>query len=182
MANLDQYSLVLELAISLKEHGSWAGETHVQKAGYFLATLLNVPLGVDYILYKHGPFSFELREVLTDMEAKGFINWIPMPPYGPSIAMGELGGALRAGFSALVDRYRGQIDFVAQQLGSRNVANLERVATALYVTKEGYSGSSRVGRITELKSHVDVSLAEQAVKEFDEIAMLASHSHLILGS
>ncbi len=179
MENLDQYSLVLELATSLKKNGSWAGETHIQKAGYFIESLLNVPLGVDFILYKHGPFSFELREVLTDMEAQGFINWKPMPPYGPSIESGELGGALRAGFGRLVKEYRHQIDFVAQQLGSKNVAELERIATALYVTKEGYSGSSRVGRIRELKPHVLVSQAEQAVKDFDQIAKSALDSNLI---
>jgi uncharacterized protein YwgA len=180
MADLEQYCMVLELAVSLKENGSWAGETHVQKAGYFLTSLLNVPVGVDFILYKHGPFSFELREMLTEMEAQGFINWKPMPPYGPSIEMGELGGALRVGFGSLAKKYQDQISFVAKQLGSRNVANLERVATALFVTKEGYSGSSRVGRIRELKPHVDVALAEQAVKDFDEIVVLASSSKLII--
>ena len=180
MAILDQYCLVLELAISLKENGSWAGETHVQKAGYFLVTMLNVPLEVDFILYKHGPFSFELREMLTGMEAEGFISWRPMPPYGPSVEIGELGGALRAGFNSLANRYRDQINFISKQLGSRNVAELERVATALFVTKEGYSGSSRVGRIRELKPHVDVALAEQAVKEFDQIASQASELSLVI--
>jgi len=179
MENLDQSALVLELATSLKENGSWAGETHLQKAAYFLKSLLKVPLEVEFILYKHGPFSFELRELLTEMEAQGFLNWKPMPPYGPSIESGELGKALRAGFDTLVEKYRDQINFVSHQLGSKNVAELERLATALYVTKEGYSGSSRVGRIRQLKPHVEVSQAERAVKDYDEIAALASSSHLI---
>lgn len=180
MATLDQSSLVLQLAVSLKDNGSWAGETHVQKAGYFLSELLRVPLGVDFILYKHGPFSFGLRELLTNMEAMGFIRWKSMPPYGPSIVEGELGGVLLAEFPALVDEYQSQIQFVAQQLGSRNVANLERVATALYVTKEGYEGSSRVGRLVSLKPHVDVMLAEKAVQEFDEIAARATDLQLVI--
>jgi uncharacterized protein YwgA len=179
MTDFEQYCVVLELAISLKENGSWAGETHIQKAGYFLSSLMNVPLGVHFILYKHGPFSFELREMLTEMEAQGFINWKPMPPYGPTIEIGELGDALRNGFGSLARQYQSQIGFVAKHLGSRNVASLERVATALFVTKEGYSGSSRVGRIRELKPHVDVSLAEQAVKDYDDIAELASSSRLV---
>ena len=178
MATLDQSSLVLQLAVSLKENGSWAGETHVQKAGYFLSELLRVPMGVDFILYKHGPFSFGLREMLTDMEAKGFIRWKSMPPYGPSIVEGELGGALRAQFPKLIEGYKNQIQFVAEQLGSRNVADLERVATALYVTREGYEGSSRVGRLVALKPHVDASLAEKAIQEFDVIAALASKYQL----
>ena len=179
MSNLNQFSLVLDLALSLKANGSWAGETHIQKASYFLTSLMQVPMDVEFILYKHGPFSFELREVLTDMEAKGFLRWRSIPPYGPSIDEGELGGTLRAKFPTLNNQYRNQIDFVARQLGSRNVANLERVATALYVTKEGYIGPARVGRIVQLKPHVNVLLAETAVEDFDRIAKLASDSELI---
>jgi uncharacterized protein YwgA len=180
MTTLDQSALILQLAISLKENGSWAGETHVQKAGYFLSALMSVPLGVDFILYKHGPFSFGLRELLTNMEAMGFIRWKSMPPYGPSIVEGDLGSPLRTQFPTLREKYVSQIEFVAEQLGSRNVANLERVATALYVTKEGYIGSSRVGRLVSLKPHVDVVLAEKAVQEFDEISAKASNLRLIV--
>lgn len=31
-------------------HSGWCGETHLQKAIYFLQTLLNVPTDFDYIL------------------------------------------------------------------------------------------------------------------------------------
>ena len=180
MENLDQCCLVLELAICLKANGSWAGETHVQKAGYFLKSLLHVPLEPRFILYKHGPFSFELRELLTDMEAKGFIEWKLIPPYGPSIGEGRLAGALRTMFPNLVNIYRDQVMFVAAHLGPRNVANLERIATALYVTNLGYTGSARVGRIVQLKPHVDVLLAEKAVEDLDRITAIASESGLIL--
>jgi hypothetical protein len=169
MSNLDQSCLILNLALALKENGSWAGETHIQKGSYFLDTLLAVPTGVNFILYKHGPFSFDLRELLTDMEALGFIKWNTIPPFGPSISEGHFGGQLRAKFSGLSDQYTRQIDFVARHLGQRNVASLERIATALYVSEEGYSGASRVARLLELKPHVGAQLAENAIEEFDQI-------------
>ncbi len=170
---------MLELALALKSNGSWAGETHVQKAGYFLDELLNVPTGLEFILYKHGPFSFDLRELLTEMEASGFIRWCPSPPYGPSIGEGALGKTLRTKFANLSTEYSSHIKFIAEHLGARNVANLERIATALYVETEGYTGSSRVGRIVELKPHVDVSLAERAVEEFDQIRAAAVSANLL---
>jgi uncharacterized protein YwgA len=179
MSNLEQSCLILDLALALKANGSWAGETHVQKASYFLDSLLNVPTDLNFILYKHGPFSFELRELLTGMEANGFIKWDSFPPYGPSIAEGELGSVLRAKFSSLSKKYSKQVSFVAEQLGSRNVANLERIATALYVENEGYLGPSRVGRIVDLKPHVDVSLAEKAVEDLDRIKSLAQGQGLV---
>ena len=169
MSNLDQSCLILNLALALKGNGSWAGETHIQKGGYFLDTLLAVQTGVNFILYKHGPFSFDLRELLTDMEALGFIKWNSIPPFGPSIGAGHFGVQLRTKFSGLSDQYQRQIDFVARHLGQRNVASLERIATALYVSEEGYEGSSRVTRLMELKPHVGVLLAEKAIEEFDQI-------------
>jgi hypothetical protein len=182
MSNLEQSSLILTLALALKANGSWAGETHVQKGGYFLNNLLKVPTGVDFILYKHGPFSFELRELLTDMEANGFIKWNSFPPYGPSISEGQLGGILREKFSNLSEQYRPQIDFVSRHLGPCNVASLERLATALYVTEEGFIGPARVGRIVSLKPHVSVVLAEKAVEEFDQIRTQAVDQGLIVAN
>ena len=182
MSNLEQSCLVLDLALALKANGSWAGETHVQKAGYFLNQLLQVPTGLHFILYKHGPFSFDLRELMTEMEANGFIKWIPQPPYGPSLGEGALSSTLKAKFAGLSDQFSTQIGFVARELGSRNVANLERVATALYVDAEGYIGAARVGRILQLKPHVNSSLAEKAVEEFDEIRALARTEGLLPAS
>lgn len=179
MSNLDQSCLILNLALALKKNGSWAGETHIQKAAYYLKELLNVPFEADFLLYKHGPFSFDLREQLTDMEGLGFIKWNSLPPYGPSVAEGPFGEQLRAKFSSLSDQYATQIDFIARRLGQHNVASLERIATALYVTMEGYQGSARVARIIELKPHVDVPLAEKAVQEFDSIRNEAAQQHLI---
>ncbi len=179
MTKLEQSCLMLDLALSMKENGSWAGETHVQKAGYFLDQLLGVPTELRYILYKHGPFSFDLRELLTDMESNGFLRWIPQPPYGPSIGEGTLSNMLRAKFSTSSAMYARHIAFVAHHLGGRNVSSLERVATALFVDSEGFKGSSRVGRIVELKPHVEVSLAERAVEEFDRIRELGQSEGLI---
>ncbi len=180
MANLEQSCMVLDLALALKANGSWAGETHIQKAGYFLNKLLKVPTNLEFILYKHGPFSFDLRELLTDMEANGFIRWIPQPPYGPSIDQGALGPNLKAKFSRLASQYAKQISFIALQLGNHNVSSLERIATALYVDAEGYRGAARVGRIVELKPHVESFSAEKAVEEFDRIRNLASQQNIIL--
>lgn len=179
VSNLEQSSLILSLAVALKQNGSWAGETHIQKGGYFLTNLLAVPTGVSFILYKHGPFSFELRELLTDMEALGFIKWNSVPPYGPSISEGQFAAQLRAKFAGLATQYERQVNFVAHHLGHRNVADLERLATALYVTEEGHQGPARVMRIVQLKPHVEILLAEKAVEEFDQMRADAAREHLL---
>lgn len=170
MDKLTTASVVLKLSTAMRAKGSWMGETHLQKAAYFLQHLLNVPLDFEFILYKHGPFSFDLREFLTYMESEEFIIWQAHPPYGPSVKNGGMGEVLLDQFGAKTARYDQKIDFVADWLGSKNVAELERIATALYVTTgEGVKGSHRASRIMKLKPHIDESQSQAAVSELDSM-------------
>jgi predicted ATP-dependent serine protease len=56
-------------------------------------------------------------------------------------------------------------------LADKKVVDLERLATALYVTKEksGQDVEARARRIHELKPHVSVEDAKKAVKTVDEM-------------
>lgn len=85
MNRLKKDALLCELADQLRHSGSWCGETHVQKATYFLQELRRVPLEFEFVLYRHGPFSFDLRDELTAMRADGFLDLSERGPYGPSL-------------------------------------------------------------------------------------------------
>jgi hypothetical protein len=76
---------------------------------------------------------------------------------------------LKRQFSTAVEEFNPMIDFVASRLGSRDVANLERLATAIYVTLEGTPAESRAKRINELKKHVSLTQAESAIGEADQL-------------
>jgi len=52
MNRFDKASLLVALTEKLRASGSWAGETHIQKAMYILETVLGVPAGFEFILYK----------------------------------------------------------------------------------------------------------------------------------
>jgi uncharacterized protein YwgA len=181
MTTLDQASIILKLAALLRKNGSWAGETHIQKSAYFLQELLGVPTSWQFILYKHGPYSFDLTEALNFMEAQDFIRWEPKPfPYGPSISTGARGEQLRDEFPSMPKRYAKQIEFVAQKLGPKGVSDLERISTALYATLEGWPEQDRAERIIELKPHVTPQEARQAVNELDSIRNNALVNQLIV--
>ena len=45
-------ALLLRLIQAQKEEGSRGGETHIQKAVYFLQELMQVPLNFRFILYR----------------------------------------------------------------------------------------------------------------------------------
>ena len=171
MHRFDRARVLLALVEELRAKGSWAGETHVQKATYFLQHLLGVPLEFPFILYKHGPFSFELRDELASMRVQDFLAWeLQAYPYGPSLAPASASGLLKKQFPNMVARYANQIQFVAAKLDGKNVAELERLATGLYVTLDGtVPPGQRTTRIHELKPHVTIPEAEAAVRELDQI-------------
>lgn len=172
MDRLRRAAVLIRLMEKLREKGSWCGETHVQKASFFLQELMKVPLGFDFILYKHGPFSFDLRDELTGLCADNLVRLEPQYPYGPSILTTELGHRIQTMNSKTLRDYEDRIAFVADKLGPKRVSQLQRLATALYVTrlsKEGASVEERAQQLTTLKPHISLLEAITAVEEVDQI-------------
>jgi hypothetical protein len=173
MKRLQRDAVLLSVIENLGAEGSWCGETHIQKATYFVQELLKVPLEFDFILYKHGPFSFDLSDEITAMRADYLLGLQPRSyPYGPSIVHGESGEMIKEQFPKTLEMYNPSVEFVADKFGDKGVAELERISTALYVTLTGGVGGSvesRAQRIHELKPHVEMDEAFDAVKAVDEI-------------
>lgn len=172
MQQLKKMSVILSLIDTLKKHGSWCGETHIQKSLYFLQEFTRVPLGFDFILYKHGPFSFDLRDELSSMQADNMLKIILQPyPYGPSLETTEVSMELRSRFPVTLGKYASAIEFISKNLGTLGVAELERIATALYVTKTNIETDpeKRAKTICQLKPHVPMNKAQEAVNMLDEM-------------
>jgi hypothetical protein len=172
MKPLQKKAILLKLVESLKAHESWCGETHIQKAAYCLDRLTKVPTDYQFILYKHGPFSFDLRDELTAMRADGLLDLRLNPaPFGPSLCITESGKEFIAKFPKTLAKHRRAIDFISGALGSKRVAELERLATALYVTLEEKieAPEDSADRITALKPHISISQAKDAVHEVGEL-------------
>lgn len=173
MNPMAQEALVARLARTLRENDSWTGETHIQKATYLLEVLADVPFDFDFILYKHGPFSFELRDELGNMQADRYLSREPQdPPYGPRFSVTESGRQLEERFAKTMARYGSKVDWIAAQLRDKGVASLERLATALWVTThegDGLGLEERVELLRGIKRHVSEENAAQAVREIDEL-------------
>ncbi len=171
MKRLQRDALILSLIENLRAKGSWCGETHVQKATYFIQELLGVPLKFEFVLYKHGPYSFDLSDELTAMRADAILKLHPQPPpYGPSFIHGKSSKLIKKLYPRTLKKYNPMVKFVADKLGGKNVAELERLATALYVTREintDNSIASRAQCIHKLKPHVSLDEAREAVRIVD---------------
>lgn len=178
MDRLQRAAILLSLAEKLRERGSWCGETHIQKGAYILQGLVGVPLGFDYCLYKHGPYSFDLSDELTALRADGIFDQEKQPyPYGPKLKPGGMAQKIWEMYPKTLEKYKQHVSFVADNLGSSDVKTLERLATALFVTLEigvGASVDARAARLNELKPHVSLDEAREAVERLDRLREDAS--------
>jgi hypothetical protein len=183
MDRLKKAALLTRLLQQLRAGGSWCGETHVQKAVYFLQELLKVPTDFTFVLYKHGPFSFDLRDELTALRADDLIKLeLQAPPYGPRLAPNPGSKHLQEVSSRTLAKYDARIGFVAEKLGAKNVSELERLATALYVTSrlgKCVPAAVRAQELRCLKQHVSAEAADAAIHEIDRVSGQACQ---VLGS
>jgi len=169
MERLKRDVILIHLIEALRKRGSWCGETHVQKAAYFLQEMARAQTGFEFILYKHGPFSFDLRDELAAMRADALVSLRVLDPaYGPSIVPEPAAESLCDRFTATVRMHTPKIAFVAERFGGKQVSHLERLATAFYISKEMKgSANARAERVNELKPHISFDMALDAVRTVD---------------
>ena len=89
MGRLKRAALLTRLMEWMREHGSWCGETHLQKAAFLAQELMEVPLELEFVLYRHGPYSFDLRDELTGLRGDGLVRLEPRGAWGPSFVATE---------------------------------------------------------------------------------------------
>ncbi len=177
MDDRERTTVLVSLLGELRKRKGWGGETHVQKAAFFLERMLGVPLGVDFVMYRYGPFSFELSSELSSMVSDRVIKLVPQPPYGPQLDLDEGSYQLREQFNETVAPYAKAIEFVAEELGDLGVVDLEPLSTALFVTPIGENGpiadpgtvEERVNKIRQLKPHITAAKARWAVRRIDDL-------------
>jgi hypothetical protein len=129
-----------------------------------------VPLGFDFILYRHGPFSFDLRDELVELRAVGYLDLEAREqPYGPSFRVTTDGQELVGEHRKTVAQFEREMSFVVDKLADKNVSELERLATALFITLRDGQGDerSRAQALHAAKWHISEDEAMQAIRTVD---------------
>lgn len=172
MGKLKRAALLTKLMAQLREHNSWCGETHVQKAVFLVQELMQIPLELEFLLYRHGPYSFDLRDELTGLRADGLVRLEPRWPWGPHFVPTEHSAYIQGLYPCTLRRYEERLMFVAAALGSKGVAALERLATAFYALDRPETGDTvvqKVAWIRRRKPHVTEDLATTAFAEAKQL-------------
>ena len=163
MDRRDREDLICHLVDAMGKAGSWVGETQIQKSAMFLQKLLNVPLGYQFVLYKHGPFSFDLRSELAEMRAGLRLGVEPHLGYGPSFTLEKWGRVALEKPTAYAD----EIEFVAKRISTEASRPVERISTAFYMTEKYPDQSSNqiAKEINRLKPHISEAQARLAIED-----------------
>ena len=180
LRHIDRWAVVGQLVKSMRESDGWAGETHVQKTLFFLQELLGVPCGYQFVLYKHGPYSFDLHDDLGRMLTNQVLVLVPKLPYGPSFGLNEVGDRVVGQRNAVIQPHKESIDFIVNTLGNKDVRELERLGTALLLKKQfaRLDAGTLASEIVRLKPHVPENLALDAVREVSDIESRAKEAGL----
>jgi hypothetical protein len=160
----------------VRSMGHPCGETLMQKAAFVMKELLDVPLSDPFRIHYYGPFSFQLRDRLSVLEAEEFISLSPRE-MGVTYDTGERFPQLREQFPKTLARYAPAIEFAATHLAPLGVKQLEPLTTALWVTRQQPQGSraERAAKLMEIKPHVQLAEANEAIATVDGwIAQVAS--------
>jgi hypothetical protein len=172
MNRIQKAAIVTRLAKKMREKGSWCGETHLQKTIFLAQELLEVPTDFDFILYKHGPFSFDLRAELTSLRADMLLEIEPQQrPFGPRFAVTSQSDKIESRFPKTLSKMEPRLDFIANKVQGKGVADLERLATALYVVKKYDTYKSvdeQAKKLHQLKPHVSIADAQNALEQISE--------------
>lgn len=180
ISSIQRSVITVSLVENLNRQGSWCGETHIQKTHYFLQELLGVLTEYNYILYKHGPFSFDFRDEITTMRSNDVLTIELRPaPYGPSFKPGPNGIKLKKLLPKTLDVYKEKIEFITELFGDKKVSELERLATAFYfLEKEGHHDVEQISKtIHKIKPHISIEEAVASINEVNGIIEESKRFH-----
>lgn len=168
--NFAEHRFVLGTIDEMRRCGSWAGKTHVQKTISLMDSRAKIHVPFEFVLYKHGPYSFELQDTLESMLSYAAVKKIPVASYGPQLSPGENASFLRE-MEGISPEVQNEIKRVAEFVGKRTILELERLATAGWIiSKEGLRDNAVVAsRLHALKPHIPMSDALDACRQVSEL-------------
>jgi hypothetical protein len=159
----------------LRDHASWAGRTHLQKAVFVAQAMLGLPLGFDFGLHHYGPYSPALERTVDRLCGGQTLRLVDQTPFGPRIATTGSADHLRAAEPEVLARYDKGLSFVAAGLGSAGVKELERLATALWFTLAAPRATveTTAALVCEAKPHIS---AEHALAACNNVRALGAQA------
>ena len=169
--NLQKHRLILAVVEALKEAGSWTGKTHIQKAMALLLARARIEMPFTFVLYKHGPFSFDLRDEIEFMKSYLGLSFESVPGYGEKIEPGKNKSFIEERAEQLSEATLREIRSICEFIDGKSVVHLERLATTAWIrSQEGLQEPDQIAdRLHKLKPHISTKDALAASDEVSEV-------------
>jgi uncharacterized protein YwgA len=156
------------VALLAKSRGGF-GRTALMKFMYFLQVLKGVPLGYDFRLYTYGPYDAQVLEDLKLAELSHAVRADEkLTPVGVGYSISaDVHADKSIEASGLEDRYRADIEEVAQKFGGRSAIDLEMAATIVFVDRlraakgKGESVEGIASQVKALKPRLNLNHIKQ---------------------
>ena len=166
--NWKRHRLILLVLNCLKEHGSWAGKTHLIKTLYLLKALSKQKIPFDFILYKHGPYSFDIEDELAVMKSYSAIaSDTIINGYGESLIPGS-NSSITEKRVKMDKKTKYEIQEICKLVGTKNVRELECLATITWIIKNDKIKDQQdvFNKLNYYKPHIS---DEEALTAFNKI-------------
>jgi hypothetical protein len=163
--------IIISVIRNLKENGSLCCKTHIIKTLYLLKATKRIDIPFDFILYKHGPYSFDVEDSLALMKSYSAIEEDNENSgiYGESLKLGENADFPRK-HRINVQLKEDEIDIISEICkisGNKGVKELERLATAAWIVNEEkvFNPEKVASLVHKLKPHIKEKQAKEAYLE-----------------
>ena len=178
MADSNEGRLALIPVLAAQSSNGYIGRTALMKYMYFLQVLRKVPLGYRFTLYSYGPFDSDVLADLGSAESLDVVKSDLAPylgGYGYKISPAGRAEWLRKRSSVFLSHHKEDVKWVLHTFGSYTSAELELLATIVFVDREAHQKKERirlndvVKRVHEIKPHFNEdkiqSYATRLIKE-----------------
>jgi uncharacterized protein YwgA len=169
----DRLAFASYLTAVLGEGRQAPNRTQLHKAAYFLESMGGVFHSFPFALHLHGPYSYELDSVLSELSA---IGWLRVDRdasgFGARYSLTDQAREQLPRYAARWRRYEPAVRAIGKEVLPRGVADLELLTTAWFVVQEMPKATpdERVQRLRALKPHFS---EEQIRQGFEEVRQLA---------
>ncbi|MCS6918824.1 MAG: Panacea domain-containing protein [Fimbriimonadales bacterium] len=177
---VQRMAILTELVQRLGE----VGRTSLMKLAYLLQTVKQVPLGYRFQFYLYGPYD---PQVLSDVSVAEFWGALQeeyhaygCDSYGYKIRPTEEASRLTEMEHETVQRYREAIEWAVQEFGNYNAAQMELIATLVWIDREFFWKSRKttmrdlVQAVRNLKPHFSEREVEQIANNLHQKGILLS--------
>ena len=134
---------------------------------------MNAPFEWIFVIYKFGPYSFDLAHLIGEIHSCRLVELMLQWWFQPKIKVMRYGKDFYEDINELCYKYRKQIEFVKEELGSQNLSEIELLATGLYIISyekvhdKTVENRSRI--LNHLKSHIKLNDASTFIGEVDSL-------------